>query len=91
MSTVEPIRLISPAHRRIFQPDLDGESAAEIQAKLEAAKVTAKALTRAGWRVYRGPARHDHHGWIIPGSDPQLRPLDPFTVYGVRSSVRLLP
>lgn len=83
----EPVRLLSPTQSRIFQPDLDRETPEEVQAAVAAAKVTARALINAGWRVYGGPGVADGRGWVIPGSDPALTPIDPFTVYGVRSSV----
>lgn len=34
---------------------------------------TAEKLLAAGWREYHGPAT-TRGGWVVPGSDPALRP-----------------
>lgn len=77
------IRLISPMHARIYPNPLTGHFQSPVGSVFhhqrrglkrgEADAITAQALMKMGWRLYSGPAVTDDRGWIVPGSDPNLR------------------
>lgn len=56
-------RLLSPNRRRL--PTLDDSDVKD--------KVTIANLLHAGWKPYKGPAKVDARGWLIDGSDPDIK------------------
>lgn len=57
------VRLISPLQRRIVFIDRANPKHA----------LTHTQLATLGWTEYAGQAQVDARGWIIPGTDPELR------------------
>lgn len=63
-------RIVGPNENRLLAVvDLDKDL---MRPGLCSAK-TAEHLIAAGWREYHGPAT-TRGGWVVPGSDPALRP-----------------
>lgn len=80
------MRLLSPTKTRIYpNPSTGVEGNQEVGpvfavqrgglSRGQADAVTMAALLKLGWKQYEGPARTDDRGWVIPGTDPTVRPL----------------
>lgn len=81
MAAVDTGILLSPSQRRLWDMKAPitypGENADTRTRNQMDAKSTYECLRRAGWTPYGGPAQRDKRGFIVPGSDPRLRPEPP--------------
>jgi len=70
-----PQRLLSPTKRRIWNPYTPNKvGGADLREK---AAMTYACLRKAGWTDYAGPGLVDSRGYVIPESDPSIKPEPP--------------
>lgn len=71
-------RLLGPSHNRLLTV-VDAAHTYPLKATGQISAAAAEFLMKHGWTPYRGPAKAKA-GWVVPGTDPNLRPRTSFKV-----------
>lgn len=66
------VRILGPSQNRLLAVTGENDSRAGTVSEDVARQLLAK-----GWKEYQGPAEAEH-GWVVPDTDPNLRPQQLF-------------